>query len=744
MLQSFLPETVAGHPSVCLVEGVGLLIGFAVPSVSSSRRRDPRKDGEDVLFEPNAWIRISRDNTVTIIVGHSEMGQGVLTALSQIVAEELEADWHTVKSITAPAARVYKNPVMGSQMTAGSTSVSSSWQTLRQAAAQARQMLVSAAALKWGVPLAECRASRGRVLHLPTERQLTYGELVPEAAKQPRVRKIQFKGHESFNIVGKRMPRLDTPDKTRGMAVFGIDVQIPDLLVATVIHSPMIGATLKWFDPSHALRSPGVSHVLQIPSGLAVVADTFWQAFRGAKAIKASWDEKTVLELSSKDLWGRWRHLGERRGRILRNDGNTLREISRADKIIEAAYELPFQAHACAEPMNCTAHAQPHRCDVWAPIQTQGMAQFTAARIARLPVSKVHVHTTFMGGAFGRRGPDLVAEAVTISKSIGKAVKVVWSREEDMRNDFFRPASYHLMKASLNNKGLPVAWLHRIVGPPTFERFLEEAIPAVFPDWMPKALRSALARPGSIFIKNFITPKLAGEGAAGITYSIDNVRVEYLRDDPGIPVGPWRAVDVSTNTFAVESFLDEIANSGGHDPLDLRLELLRDSPKLSRVLAVAADSAGWGRPSPEGISRGLSVHDFHGTAVATVAQVSVEHDGKVKVHRVVCAVDCGIVINPGIVEAQVVGGIAFGLTATLKSKVTIRNGRVEQINFDSFPLLRMDEMPKVKVIIVPSSRSPSGIGEVSVPGIAPAVTNAIFASSGRRIRRLPLYTHSTD
>jgi CO/xanthine dehydrogenase Mo-binding subunit len=372
------------------------------------------------------------------------------------------------------------------------------------------------------------------------------------------------------------------------------------------------------------------------------------------------------------------------------------------------------------------------------------MAQFTAARIARLPVSKVHVHTTFMGGAFGRRGPDLVAEAVTISKSIGKPVKVVWSREEDMRNDFFRPASYHLMKASLNNKGLPVAWFHRIVGPPTFERFLEEAIPAVFPDWMPKALRSALARPGSIFIKNFITPKLAGEGAAGITYSLDNVRVEYLRDDPGIPVGPWRAVDVSTNTFAVESFLDEIANSGGYDPLDLRLELLRDSPELSRVLAMAADSAGWGRPSPEGNSRGLSVHDFHGTAVATVAQVSVEHDGKVKVHRVVCAVDCGIVINPGIVEAQVAGGIAFGLTAALKSEVTIRNGRVEQTNLDSFPLLRMDEMPKVKVIIVPSSRPPSGIGEVSVPGIAPAVTNAIFAHSGRRVRRLPLYTHSTD
>lgn len=742
MPETFLKELATSQTLQCIVGEAGFVIGCSLQILSSSGRKNPSTDKEEVLFEPNAWIRISRDNTVTVIVGHSEMGQGVLTALSQVVAEELEADWHTVKAETAPASRVYKNPVMGSQMTAGSTSISSSWQALRKAAAHTRQMLVTAAALKWGVPVAECHASGGSVLHLPTERKVTYGELVGEVANLSRVPVPQLKSQESFTIVGKRVSRLDTPEKTCGLAVFGIDVQIPDLLVATVIHAPMIGGTLKSFDPSPALSLPGVLHVLPIPRGLAVVADSFWQALLGAKAIKASWDQKTALELSSEDLWEHWKSLGERRGRILRNEGNALREISRAHTIIEAAYELPFQAHACAEPMNCTAYVQPHRCDVWAPTQTQGMAQFTAARIARLPVSKVHVHTTFMGGAFGRRGPDLVAEAVTISKAIGKPVKVLWTREEDMRNDFFRPASYHLMKACLNKKGLPLAWFHRIVGPPTFERFLEEAIPAVFPDWMPKSLRSALARPGSIFIKNFITPKLSGEGAAGITYSLDNVRVEYIRDDPGIPVGPWRAVDVSTNTFAVESFLDELANAGGYDPLDLRLELLRDSPELSRVLATAADRAGWGTPSPEGLSRGLSVHDFHGTAVATVAEVSVEQSGRIRVHRVVCAVDCGIVVNPGIVEAQIAGGIAFGLTATLKSQVTIRYGRVEQTNLNSFPVLRMDEMPKVQVIMVPSSRPPSGIGEVSVPGIAPAVTNAIFAGTGRRVRRLPLHTYS--
>jgi isoquinoline 1-oxidoreductase beta subunit len=720
------------------IEAAGLLVGFAL---ASSRENDPQtlvNKGRKVAFSPNAWIRISPKNTVTVIVGYSEMGQGVLTALSQIVAEELEADWQSVTFEVAPADRVYKNPVMGSQMTVGSTSISASWKGLRKAAAEVRQMLVTAAASQWGVPVSECNATRGKVLHVSTGRTLTYGDIVDHGIQSQRIPKAHLKDPDSFKIVGRKIPRLDTPAKTLGEAVFGIDVQLPDLLVATVIHAPVIGAILKGYDAQKALSLPGVRHVLPISGGLAVVADTFWQAQRGATALEVSWDEGSALSLSLKDLWEHWRKLAHNAGKTLHNDGNAAREISRSHQVVEAAYELPFQAHACAEPMNCTAHVQSHRCDVWAPTQTQGMAQFVAARIARLPIAKVHVHTTFMGGAFGRRVADLVAEATTISRAIARPVKVIWTREEDMRNDFFRPASYHLMRAALNEDGFPVAWCHRVVGPPTFERFFEDAIPAILPDWLPKSARSALAIPGTLFIRYFFTPKLAVEGAASIDYDIENVRVEYVRDDPGIPVGPWRSVDYSTNTFAVESFIDEIAAASGRDPLDLRLQLLKTSPDLTKVLYLAAEKAGWGNTSQTGTSRGISVHNFHGTSVATVAEVSVESSGRIKVPRVVCAVDCGTVINPLIVEQQIAGGIAFGLTATLKSAVTIRAGRVEQTNLDSFPLLRMNEMPEVDVLIVPSSRHPSGIGEVSVPGIAPAVTNAIFASTGRPVRRLPV------
>ncbi len=738
MVETMLTDLANNQCQQVFFEGAGLLVGFALATSRENDPQAPENDGRNVAFSPNAWIRISRENTVTVVVGYSEMGQGVLTALSQIVADELEADWHMVRYEVAPADRVYKNPVMGSQMTVGSTSISSSWKQLRKAAAEARQVLVETAASHWRVPVSECHASKGKVFHKASERTMTYGEVVAKGIKCKEIVDAQLKDHDGLGIIGNRILRFDTPEKATGKAVFGLDVQAPDLLVATVIHAPAIGAKLKSFDATQALAVPGMRHLLPIPGGLAVVADTFWQAKGGASSVELEWDEDSRLTSSSEDIWNRWRSLANQPGRRLRNDGNALRKISMAREVIEAAYELPFQAHACAEPMNCTAHVQSHRCDVWAPTQTQGMAQFVAARIARLPIANVHVHTTFMGGAFGRRVADLVAEATTISKAIGRPVKVIWTREEDMRNDLFRPASYHLLKAVIDKDGLPDAWFHRVVGPPTFEGFFEAAVPAILPDWLPKIIRSSLAKPGRRFIRQFYTPKLAVEGAAGIAYDIENVRVEYVRDDPGVPVGPWRSVDYSTNTFAVESFMDEIAAASGRDPLDLRLQLLKRSPELTKVLSLAAEKAGWGAPMQMGASQGLSVHNFHGTAVATVAEISIDGSGRIKVPRVVCAVDCGIVINPRIVEQQISGGIAFGLTATLKSAVTIRDGRVEQINLDSFPLLSMNEMPEVDVLIVPSSRHPSGIGEVSVPGIAPAVCNAVFSATGKRFRSLPL------
>lgn len=693
---------------------------------------------ENEEFVPNAWIRIARDNTVTIVVGHSEMGQGVFTALSQIVAEELDADWNTVRFEMAPADRVYKNPMMGSQMTVGSSSVSSSWKGLRDAAAKARQELVSAAAKKWGVPVSECIVSCGKALHPSTGRVLSFGELVEFAIREKKNPTPELKNRENFRLVGKRIHRLDSAAKTRGEAVFGVDVNIPDLVVATVVHAPIIGAKLKSFDSRRALSVPGVRQVIEIPNGLAVVADGFWQAQKGASALEVSWDEKSALSISSSDIWSRWKELAVGGGKALRNDGNAIKKIKLAPKIVESSYELPFQAHACSEPMNCSAHVQEERCDVWAPTQTQGMAQFVAAEITGLPVSRVYVHTPFLGGGFGRRATDLVAEAVTISRAIKRPVKVIWNREEDMRNDFFRPASYHLLKAGLNRENFPVAWLHRVVGPPTFEGFLEDAVPAMLPDWVPKFIRRSFSKLGMPYIRRFLSPKMALEGAANTAYDIENIRVEYVRDHPGIPVGAWRSVDMSTNTFAVESFVDEIAAASSRDPMELRLALLRKSPKQSAVLTMAAEKAGWGKRLHEGRSLGVSTHDFHGTAVATVVEISLENKGGIKAHRVVCAVDCGIVINPRIVEAQIAGGIAFGMSATLKSAVTIKNGCVQQTNLDRFPLLRMDEMPQVDVIMVDSSRDPSGIGEVSVPGIAPAITNAIFALTGKRIRALPV------
>jgi len=721
-----------------LVFGVGLVAGFSGRRCGSAKMPIPDLSSVGKVFAPNPWIRISDDETVTVVVGYSEMGQGVLTALAQVVADELEADWGLIRVETAPANRVYNNPVMGSQMTVGSTTVSSSWDVLRAASAKARRMLVQTAALRWGVQEDECRAYKGRIYHDASGRELTFGELVASAIGSKQLSEVSQKDPQDFIYIGRRIPRCDAAAKSEGKAVFGIDVRLDDMLTATVLHPPVLGARLKTLNPDRALSVPGVRHVVPIPGGVAVVANTFWQAVQGATKLEITWDYGRALPLSSDDIWDRWKLMASKKGRSLRNDGSAVRELSRSSKVVEAVYRLPFQAHYCAEPMNCTAYVQRDRCEVWAPTQTQGMAQFVAARIAGLPVSRVHVNTTFLGGGFGRRGPDLVAEAVAVSKAVGRPVKVLWTREEDMRNDLFRPASYHVLKAALDGHGFPVAWFHKVVGPPTFEGFLREAVPAIMPDWLPLPVRSMLGAMAVPYIRRFITPKLAVEGSAGLAYSIDNVRVEYVRDRPGVPVGPWRSVDQSTNVFAVESFVDEVASVSGIDPMEFRLKLLRNVPDLSRVLESVAREARWGARLPEGTSRGVSVHNFHGTLVATVAEVSVEGMGNIRVHKVYCAVDCGVVVNPGIVEAQVAGGIAFGLTAAIKSRVTIHEGQVQQTNIDTFPLLRMDEMPDVHVIIMPSSRKPTGIGEVSVPGIAPALANALFSLSGIRARSLPI------
>jgi isoquinoline 1-oxidoreductase beta subunit len=721
------------------VSGIGLLVACHLPvGMDSARLHASETKSTSGSFAPNAWLRIGTDDTVTVMVNHSEMGQGITTALSMIVAEELEADWAKIRAEIAPAESVYKNPAFGLQATGGSTSVETCWDILRQAGATAREMLVTAASKAWGVASTECKCVEGFVVHAPSGRRLRYGELAEKAAQIPMPSKVPLKRSDEFKLIGKPFHRLDTRAKLEGKAVFGMDVTLPGLLVATVLHPPVLGGKLQSFDSRKAEAVPGVRHVVRVANGIAVVADAFWPAKKAADALEVKWEGGPNVNLSMDTIRTRWQKLARQGGARVRDAGNVERAFQQAAKVIEAVYELPFQAHACPEPMNCTAHVRADGCDVWVPTQSQGGSQEIAAAMTGFDLDKVRIHTTFLGGGFGRRGDvDFVAEAVEISKAVNAPVKLIWTREEDIRNDHYRPASYHVVRAGLDKNGNPLAFSHVLVGPSEIDPLIDVMAPALLPGWLPRPVKNVMARAVVPTARYFMSAKGA-DGATATEYGIENVRVEYVNDNPGVPVGAWRAVANSRNAFVVESFVDEIAHASGRDPYELRYELLANTPKHRGVLKLAAEKAGWGNKLPEGMFRGIAVHAFHETPAAMVAEVSVDQKSGVKVHRVICAVDCGTVVNPKIVRAQMMGGIAFGLTATLKGKVTIENGRVQQGNFDDFPLLRFNEMPKIEVHIVPSAHPPTGIGEVPVPPIAPAVANAIAAATGKRVRTIPI------
>lgn len=720
--------------------GAGLLVG--VYFVAGGERRKSATEvwnGKSDFLLPNAWVRIGPDSKVTVRVNHSEMGQGILTALPMMLAEELEVDWSLVRAEIAPAEAVYKNPKFNIQMTAASTSVLTSWDILREAGATAREMLLSAACKSWVVPRAECYAEKGFVYHRPTGRRISYGELVAIAATLPLPENVTFKEANQFKIIGRSIPRLDTLAKIDGSAVFGTDIQVPDQLVATVIHPPVFGSKFKSFDSTQSKAIPGVHQVLPIKTGVAIVGRTFWEVQKGADVLKVVWENNEKDNLNSEAFRRRWENLTREEGKTVFKRGKPEEGFDASVRKLRAFYELPFQAHATPEPMNCTAHVREDRCELWVPTQNQDAAQETAARITGLPFEKVQVHTTFLGGGFGRRiESDYVAEAVEISKKIKAPVKVLWTREEDIQHDFYRPASYHELQAGLDPKGMPIAWTHRIVGPDHMAQRLPSLLRNMLPYWVPRGARNMATSFMEFMAPKVIPGEKACEGAAPLEYGIRNVRVDFVHDDPGVPTGFWRSVAFSSNVFAVESFIDEIAYETKKDPFELRHELLKGVPRLRNVLGLAFEKS---RILPEqlhGKSQGLALCDFHGTLLAMVAEVSVSSHGNVKVHRVNCAVDCGTVINPKIVRAQIKSGIVFGLTATLKSSVTIRGGQTEQSNFDDFPLLRFDEMPEINVHIVQSTRPPTGIGETAVPLIAPAVTNGVFAATGKRIRKLPI------
>lgn len=691
----------------------GLVIGFYLPDMLSGPAAEAAS-ATSSLFTPNAWLRIGENDEITIVVAKSEMGQGVMTSMPMLVAEELEADWGRIKVEQAAVDAAYNNPTMGGMVTAGSTSVRTSYMPLRRAGAAARMMLTTAAAKKWGVSEETCRAEKGSVIHSQSGRRLSYGALAKDAATEPVPREITLKKPEEFRLLGTPVPRLDIPDKVIGRAIFGLDVKLPGMRIARVAHCPVFGGTVSGFDASRAKAIKGVTHVFQIDSGVAVVADSFWTATQGLKALQVQWNEGANAHLDSAGISSRFAELAKKPGAMARNDGDAAGVLARAARKIEAVYELPYLAHAAMEPMNCTADVRRDGCDIWVGTQAQTNTQETAARITGLASSTIKVHTTFLGGGFGRRGPtDVVAEAVQISKTVGAPVKVVWTREDDIQHDFYRPANYCYLAAALDDAGMPIAWMHRIVGP------------SLMAHMNPEAFKGGVDR-------------TSVEGAANLPYRIPNIQVDYVLEDPGIPVGFWRSVGNSINAFVVESFLDEIAAVSGKDPYQLRIQLLDQAPRHRRVVEFAAEIAGWGKPLPQGRTRGIALCFSFGSYVAEVAEISLSTQGDVRVHRVVCAADCGSIVNPNTVEAQIEGAMVWGLTAALRGEITIRNGRVEQSNFHDYRMARMNEMPAVEVHIVPSPEPPGGAGEPGAPPIAPAIGNAIFAAVGKRIRRLPI------
>jgi len=702
--------------------GGGLLISLYLPELSqagvSAKTSDKLKFVEPATFAPNAFIRIATDDTVTVIVNKSEMGQGVYTSLPMLIAEELEADWSKIKVESAPVDAVYNHTVFGMQLTGGSTSTASEWQRFRKAGATARIMLIAAAAQNWKVEPQSLRAENGFVIHPASKRRASFGSLADTAATLTPPKDVPLKDPKDFKLIGKSTRRLDTPAKVNGSAQFGLDVQIPGMMTAVVARPPVFGGKVVSLNAEKAKAVAGVKDVLQVPSGVAVIATGFWPAKLGRERLEIKWDDGPGANLSTVGMREQYATLAKNPGLVANKVGDPAKALAGAAKTITAEYEVPYLAHAMMEPLNCVVDLRADRCEIWTGTQMQTVDRMAAAAAAGLKPEQVQIHTTLLGGGFGRRAnpaSDFVLEAVQVAKAARVPVKVVWTREDDIRGGYYRPMWYDRMVGGVDATGNPVAWTHTIVGQSIFQgTFFEQ-----------------------FGIKDGID-SASVEGAADLLYGIPNLQVDLHTPRIGVPVLWWRSVGHSHNGFAVEAFFDELAHAGGKDPYELRRTLLAKQPRMRAVLDLVAQKANWGKPLPAGRGRGIATHFSFDSYVGQVAEVSVDKTGAVRVHRMVCAVDCGQVVNPDSVKAQMEGGIIFGLTAALKDEITFEGGRVQQRNFHDYPMLRINESPEIEVYIVPSTENPTGVGEPGVPPVAPAVANAIFAATGKRVRKLPI------
>ena len=722
--------TIENHSRRNFLQGsAGLTLGFCLPSMALGATAKMGMESASAQFEPNAFLRIGADNSVTVISKHLEMGQGTYTGLATILADELDADWKQVRVEGAPAdVKRYNNTAWGpTQGTGGSTAMANSWEQMRKAGATGRAMLVAAAANRWKVAPADISVRDGIVSHSASRRKASFGELAADAAKEAVPATVRLKDPKDFRLIGKSVKRKDSVSKTNGTAQFTSDVSLPGMLVAVVAHPPWFGATVKSFDASRAKAIKGVVDVVQIPQGVAVLARDTWSAKKGRDALSINWDESKAFKLGTDEILAKYKEMAKKPGLIAKQGGDADRAFAGAAKVVRAAFDFPYLAHATMEPMNCVVRLTPEGCEVWNGEQNHTLDQGMLAALFGIKPEQVKINMLYAGGSFGRRGSttsDYVLEAAHIVKAInGKApVKLIWMREDDMRGGYYRPMYHHALEAALDGGGKLVGWRHRVVGQSIVAGTVLE----------------------SMMVRNGIDP-ISVEGAANLPYAIPNLTVDlHTPTDINVPVLWWRSVGSTHTAFSTEVFIDQVAKAVGKDPVALRMELLGDHPRHAAVLKLAAEKSGWGSPlkaAPgERRGRGVAVHESFKSYVAQVVEVTIRNDGAIKVDRVVCAVDCGTAINPDNIRSQVEGSVGFALSAALSGEITLKGGRVEQGNFDGYPLLRIGDMPKVEVHIVASASAPTGIGEPAVPPVAPAVANAIAAATGKFLLKMPFST----